>query len=90
MKDLILEKVKCHNGIKLSKLSLKVMDELLPKYFDLIEFHKVLEELIKIGEIKELDYQDPFPPYKVDRIYFLGGTKIAIYTETISETAQKS
>jgi hypothetical protein len=66
------------NGLKATELLLKVVNK-YPEMLNVLdgsEIAEVLEELVKEGEIVELEYVLPHMKYRVKSIYFPRGTEI--------------
>lgn len=74
-KEAILNIINTRQGVKSVNLALDVMSLTNPISFDDIPYQKELAELVKSGEIIELEYILPDMDYRVKSIYFPKGTK---------------
>lgn len=76
MRESILAVVNTRQGVRSVELAMNVMSEINPVKFNTEEFHLELENLVKNGEIFELNYTLPGMEYRTKSIYFPRGTKI--------------
>lgn len=76
----IVEKVTENPGIKPSDLALLVMADMGPQRFDGGIFFTCLEQIIKIGDIVEIELVSD---YKTETKLFPSGKKILLYTTVI-------
>ncbi len=74
LKEIILRKVNNSTGIKAVELTLAVMSEINPLIFEAKTYISELDELVKNGEILELEYTLPNMDYRIKSIYFPKGT----------------
>lgn len=84
MRDIILNMVNAHQGIKAVDLALKVMSEVNPVIFNIEEYWDALNSLIGSKEIVEIEYTLPQLSYRLKSIYFPKGT--AVYGNFIDFT----
>jgi len=73
-KEIIKTKIDHSTGIKGVELSLAVMDIVNPAVFKFEEYWKELTELVKTGEVMELEFVLPQIDYRTKSIYFPKGT----------------
>lgn len=81
IKDIIIETVSSHQGIKATELVVEVMQQIdIPtrQVFERDEYDKSLVELIENGEIIEVEYTLPHMDYRVKSLYFPKDTVIEI------------
>jgi hypothetical protein len=76
MREVILQMVNAHQGIKGVDLALKVMSEINPAVFNIEEYWEALFSLTISKEIVEVEYILPQLTYRVKSIYFPKGTEI--------------
>lgn len=89
MREIILHMVNTHEGLKGVDLALKVMGEINPVVFKYEDYLPILRELVRSGEVIELEYVLPdsgnthyFPKH----IYFPKGTEIVLdFTDVLKE-----
>ena len=65
--------VNSHQGLRGVELAMKMMEEVGPSRFNLKEYSQAIRELIKEGEIVELEYYG-LRSYAIKSIYFPKGT----------------
>ena len=78
LKKSIIEIITVHSAIKNVDLALAVMAHLNPQCFGSEIYFNALEELIRDGEIMEIEYTLPNMDYRVKSIYMPKGTSISI------------
>lgn len=84
MKNIILTIVKARNAVKSVDLALAVIDVTMPKMFEIEEYHQAMTELLKEGEITELEYLEPDHGFMMKRaLYFAKG--VVIVTKGLNE-----
>jgi hypothetical protein len=74
MKEIVLHMVNTHPAINNVELAMKVMSQVNPAIFDVEDYWKRLADLIKDGEIIELEYVLPIHDYRIKSLYFPKGT----------------
>lgn len=75
LRETILALINANSGLKAVELVCKVMGVVNPLMFKNIEYQDTLEQLLKEGEIVELEYILPQLNYRVKSLYFPKGTK---------------
>lgn len=76
LKEIILSLIRESTGIRGVELALSVLNKTMPRYFESEMYQECLEELVKSGEIVELEYTLPDMDYRVKSIFFPKGTQI--------------
>ena len=74
LKDIILQVVKEKNGLNSITLILDVMRLSNIQKFSQVEYNRNIEQLIKGGDIIELEYIGPHINYRIKSLYFIKGT----------------
>lgn len=74
MKDIIVNIVKTHNGIREVDLALKTIEAIGPSLFDDKKYMKNIEELVQDGKIRELQFFLISTQHRIRSIYFSADT----------------
>ncbi len=76
LKQVILKCIDDSTGIRGVELALAVLNKTMPHYFESSYYQECLEELVKSGEVVEVEYVLPEMSYRVKSIFFPKGTQI--------------
>lgn len=75
LREELLHLINTNTGINGVNLVLRVMGKLGPTSFEHETFQEIIEELVKEGEVTELEYILPQMDYRMKSMYFPKGTK---------------